>query len=282
MAVADLVFFSENATITNLRPFDSSEKFSDPPRKVVKLTNNVAPSERVKVDVRSSDCTCQKGNMDTSIKSIDSVCFQLKPDDFAVSVGVANFKFQALLDTGAAISAVSARIWREYLIDIHPNLNLPACGAVTTVDGCELVTLGTPVLSFDSESSPAKPHVIEGLAFDVIIRKDFLREFCSRIDFVGNIVEFVHGDDPLPFDVSRLGDDPDVDGSEFVSSVHADFTFTIPPHPEKIVLGKLKDMPVTEDICGIVIPRSDLPYRYSTLELQRLIGFQRMARFQSE
>ena len=115
----------------------------------------------------------------------------------------------------------------------------------------------------DAESFPVKAHVIEGLAFDVIIGRDFLREFCSRIDFVDNIVEFVHTDVPLPFDLSRLGDDPNVDGSEFVSSVHADFSVTIPPRCEKIVLGKLKDMPVSGDICCIVIPRSHLPHCYS-------------------
>ena len=121
---------------------------------------------------------CQKRNVDTSIKSIHSVCFQLKPDDFTVSVGVVNFKFQALtlLDTGMAVSAVSACIWREYLIHIHPNLNPPAHSAVTIVNGCELVTLGTLVLSFDidTESFPVKAHVVEGLAFDVIIGRDFL------------------------------------------------------------------------------------------------------------
>ena len=276
-AVADHVFFSKDATIANPRPFDSREKFSVPPRKVVKSTNNAAPSERVKVDVGSSDCTCQKGSVDTFIKSVDSVCFQLRPDDFTVSVGVANFKFQALLDTGAAVSAVSARIWREYLVDIHPNLNPPARGAVATVNGCELVTLGTLVLSFDidAESFPAKADVIEGLAFDVIIGRDFLQEFCSRIDFVDNVVEFVHVDDPLPFDLSRLDDDPDVDDSEFVSSVHADFSFTIPPHSEKIILGKLKDMLGTEDVCGIVIPRSDLPHHYSIFgaaEIVKVLG----------
>ena len=75
--------------------------------------------------------------------------------------------------------------------------------------------------------------MIESLAFVVIIGQDFFREFCSRIDFVDNMVEFVHADDPLPFELSRLSDDPDVDGSEFVSSVHADFSFTIPPRCEK-------------------------------------------------
>ena len=106
----------------------------------------------MKVDVRLSNCTCQKGNVDTSIKSIGSVCFQLKPDDFTVSVGVVNLKFQALVDTGAAVSAVSACIWREYLITIDPNLNPLTRGAVTTVDGCKLVTLGTLVLSFDIDA----------------------------------------------------------------------------------------------------------------------------------
>ena len=72
---------------------------------------------------------------------------------------------------------------------------------------------------------------------------------------------------------SNLGDDPDVDDSEFVSSVHVDCSFTIPPRSEKIVLGKLKTTPVNGDVCGIIIPRSEMP---------RLLRFQRRARFRSE
>ena len=196
---------------------------------------------------------------------MDSVSFQLKSSYFTVSVGIANFKFQALLDTGAAVTAVSARFWREYLVDIHPNLNPPARGAVTTVDGRELVTLETLVLTFEigADSFPVMAHVIEGLAFDVIIGRDFLKEFCSGIDFMNNVVEF---DDPSPFDFGDFDDDPDVDDSEFVSSVHVDYSFTISPRSEKIVLDKLKTTPVNGqngDVCGIVIPRSDLSHRYS-------------------
>ena len=154
---------------------------------------------------------------------------------------------------------MSARIWREYLIDIHPYLNPPARGAVTTVDSRELVTLGTLVLAFEigANSFPVKAHVIEGLAFDMIIRRDFLKEFCSGIDIMNNVVEFVRADNPLPFDFGDLDNDPDVDDSEFVSSVHADYSFTISPRSEKIVLSKLKTTPVNEkkgDVCGIVIP----------------------------
>ena len=137
-----------------------------------------------------------------------------------------------------------------------------------TTDGRELVTLGTLVLTFEigADSFPVKARVIEGLAFDVIIGRDFLKEFCSGIEFMNNVVEFVHADDPLQFDFGHHDDDPDVDDSEFVSSVHADYSFTIPPRSEKIVSGKLKTTPVNGqngDVCGIVIPRSDLPHRYS-------------------
>ena len=262
------VFSGEDATVSNSSPLGSNEEIIVLSPEIVKSTEITTQSERAKVDPQSSDCAYQKRNIDTSIRSMDSVSFQLKSSDFTVSVGIANLKFQALLDTGAAVTAVSARIWREYLIDIHPNLNPPARGAVTTVDGGELVPLGTLVLTFEigADSFPVKAHVIEGLAFDVIIGRDFLKEFCSGIDFMNNEVEFVHADDPLPCDFSDLDDDPDVDDSEFVSSVHADYSFTISPRSEKIVRGKLKTKPANGqngDACGIVIPRSSLPHRYS-------------------
>ena len=65
-ATADHVFFSEDATIVNSRPFDSSEKFPVVPSKVVKSTDSATASERVKVDLRSSDCARQKGDIDKS------------------------------------------------------------------------------------------------------------------------------------------------------------------------------------------------------------------------
>lgn len=55
---------------------------------------------------------------------------------------------------------------------------------------------------------------------------------------------------------------PDDGSSEIVSSMHADFSFTILPRSERIVLDKLKNIPVNEHVCGRVIPRSDLPHHY--------------------
>ena len=139
------------------------------------MLNRLTLPLKAKVDSRLSDFPYQKGNFDTSIRIVDSVCFQLYSIDFTVSVGIANLKFQALLDTGAAVTAVRARICRECLINIHPYQISPARGAVTTVGGRELVTLGTLVSTFEicADSFPVKAHVIEGLAFDLIIGRDF-------------------------------------------------------------------------------------------------------------
>ena len=145
------VFLGEDATVSNSSPLDSDEDLVVLSPEIVKSTKVATQREK-----KAKVCAYQKGNIGTSIRSMDSVSFQLKSSDFTVSVGIANFKFQALLDKGAAVTAVSARIWREYLINIHPNLNPPARGALTTVDGRELV------LTFEigADSFPVKAHVM--------------------------------------------------------------------------------------------------------------------------
>ena len=43
---------------------------------------------------------------------------------------------------------------------------------------------------------------------DVVLGRDFLQKYCSRIDFMENIIEFSHPKDPLPF-ADSFGDDLD-------------------------------------------------------------------------
>ena len=65
-ATADHVFVGEDATIMNSTSFDSREKLIVPPPKFVEPTTGATPSERAKVDPRSSNCTCQKKDGDTT------------------------------------------------------------------------------------------------------------------------------------------------------------------------------------------------------------------------
>ena len=94
-----------------------------------------------------------------------------------------------------------------------------------------------------------------------------------KFDFDEGMLRFKHGEDPLPFDSDPVTVDGDDCGPEFVCSVHADTAFTIPSRSEIIaVLGRLNaELPLKKPVCGVVVPRSDLPYRYSIFGASELV-----------
>ena len=156
----------------------------------------------------------------------------------------------------------------------HPNLDASIPGKVTSVSGRSLVTLGKLMFSFviDSEIFPFEAHVIQDLTFDVIIGRDFLRKFSSRIDFVKSVVEFSRDENPLPFCDASDGTSVGGDSlNDFVCSVHADFSFTVPPESEFVVMGKLNLLPEEKETCGLVVPRFNLPHRYSIFGASELV-----------
>ena len=59
--------------------------------------------------------------------------------------------------------------------------------------------------------------------------------------------------------------------SNFVCSVHADFSFTIPPESEIVVMAGLNSLPDENQACGLVFPRSDLPHCYSIFGASELV-----------
>ena len=65
-----------------------------------------------------------------------------------------------------------------------------------------------------------------------LIGRDFLKEFCFKVDFENGSVNFPSEPDPLPFEGVHLKDDSDSTDKAFISSVHASRTFLIPPQSE--------------------------------------------------
>ena len=157
------------------------------------------------------------------------------------SVNIAHLNFQALLDTGAAVTAVSARVCQKCASNISLNLGPPNHDSITTVDGCLLKVSGTVMLPFTigSKTFPFEAHVIQDLTSDVILGRNFFQKFCAKIDFDEGMIRFKHGEDPSPFDYDPLNVDSGDCCPEVVCSVHADTSFTIPPESEIIVLGRL-------------------------------------------
>ena len=105
-----------------------------------------------------------------------------------------------------------------------------------------LVKYGS-ILLFKSDVFPFEAYVIKDLTHDVVLGRDFLQKYCSRIDFMENIIEFSQPEDPLPF-ADSFGDDLDAeDFDNCILSVHADNSFTIPAQSEVVVVGRLSSMP---------------------------------------
>ena len=119
-----------------------------------------------------------------------------------------------------------------------------------------------------STTFPVEAHVIQDLTSDVILRRNFFKKFCTKIDFDKGMIRFKHGEEPLTFNSRPVTLDIDSGdcGPEFLCSVHADTAFTIPPESEIIVLGRLNSkFPLKKTVCRLVVRRNDLPHRYSII-----------------
>ena len=117
-----------------------------------------------------------------------------------------------------------------------------------------------------SKTLPFEAHVIQYLTSHVILGRNFFQKCCSKVDFDDELmIQFKHWDNTFPFDDS----DPVVVDSgdcspwaEFVFSVHADSSFTIPPESEIILMGRLSaKLPLKRNVCGLMVPRNSMPHR---------------------
>ena len=71
-------------------------------------------------------------------QSLDGINSPSHTKDSTISVNIAHLNFRALIDTGAAVTAVSARVWQKCASNISLNLGPPNHDSITTVDGCLL------------------------------------------------------------------------------------------------------------------------------------------------
>lgn len=151
-----------------------------------------------------------------STGAVDSICFPFPPDSSMISVSIENFEFQCLVDTGAAITAVNAYVWNKYLRQAYPSLDSSDSGNITSVNGNLLDSLGKTTMRFEiqSEEFPFEAHVIENLTYDIILGRDFLQAFNSKIDFDSGVIKFISGETPLESQIH-------------LCSVHADFSFVM-------------------------------------------------------
>ena len=108
-----------------------------------------------------------------------------------------------LLDTGASITLIDSKLWRESpelsklpLITQHNGLD------ARTVKGVSLKILGKLDVPFSlgDGNFPFQPYVVDNFVHDVLIGRDFLQYFNSKIDFQHETLELK----AQPFNLSGL------------------------------------------------------------------------------
>ena len=116
---------------------------------------------------------------------------------------------------------------------------------------------------------PFEGYVIKDLTHDVVLGRDFLQKYCSRIDFMDNIIEFSHPEDPLPF-ADSFGDDLDAEVfDQCILSVHAEHFFYYSRSIRSRCRWEIKFS--ASEIYGLVTPKSDFPHRYSVFGASELV-----------
>ena len=79
----------------------------------------IAKAHHGNVDPLSGRVGCRHSS------SIDRINFRFHTKDSTISVKIAYLNFRALIDTGAAVTEVSARVWQRYASNIRLKLGPP-------------------------------------------------------------------------------------------------------------------------------------------------------------
>ena len=209
------------------------------------------------------------------LDTVNGICVPFVAENSSLPISTAGHNFYCLIDSGAAVTAVSAKVWRECLSHAYPSLDKCSSECVTSVNGCQLTTIGKLLVKFviDFRAFPFEVHVIEDLTCDVILGGDFLQKFCFTVDFENGMVRFFPESDPLPFKDVQLDDDVVNPDETFISPVHASRTFVIPSHSEILVPGRLDDLPASVvSINGMLAPKTNLCHRYSVFGASELVS----------
>ncbi|PFX20894.1 Retrovirus-related Pol polyprotein from transposon 17.6 [Stylophora pistillata] len=205
---------------------------------------------------------------------VNDISISFAPGSALLPVSIKGHNFQYLIDTGAAVTAVSANVWRKHLGHAYPELGVPDSESVTTVNGSRLTTIEKTLMEFviDSRIFTFEACVIEDLSFDVILGRDFLQRFRFKVDSEDGLVSFPSEPSPFPFEGVRVDDDDDLIDEAFISSVHASHTFVIPRQSEILISGELEDSSNKYGICGMIVPKPDSSHRYSIFGVSELVG----------
>lgn len=234
---------SFTANPTSRIPVPSEANQSGPPAEnkdepvvMGKQMNACATEEHTKGPMPSDSET--KEAKTTPPLDLNAITILSSSDHLSIDGCTSGQPISFLVDTGANVTAIKAAVWRDLPPPTkHPPKPLPV-NMIRSVSGQEIPVLGQVEIPFEiqSEVYPHTALVIENIAYDAILGKDFLERYRATIDLAAHSLEL--NNEPVPVPTTT----PAVDKHRatcFVRALHND---TLPPKSEQpIVPTVLKD-----------------------------------------
>ena len=116
----------------------------------------------------------------------------LKSNDLTTEGKIAGQAVQLLVDTGACVSAIDEQFFWKIYGNFPPKMSDGSLSSVQTVSGDTVPVLGkiTVPLQLNGREHPCDFHVMQNLAYDAILGRDFLQKNGAQIDLVDNTLSF--------------------------------------------------------------------------------------------
>ena len=162
--------------------------------------------------------------------------------------------FKLLVDTGAAVTVVSDRFYNDILRATHGMLKQEELDSVRTADGSSVPVTGAVSfsVSIGNRVYLCNASVVVGLAYNVVLGRDFLHENHAVIDVREEFVTFF-GDNKVPFAIGK--------SFPLVSEVRVAKTLVIDAQSEVIIPARLETSPFSP-VVGLIEAVQKLSDRY--------------------
>lgn len=190
--------------------------------------------------------------------------------NISVQGNICGFDFMYLIDTGASICAIHSKLLRQ-IPTLAEHTPLPTTiSSIKSVSGETIPVQGQIEVPFRIGNNLYlfKALVIERMAYDVILGRDFLAHYNAKIDLEHHVLTLDQAQ--FPFDVSRFAD-PDDSTDTNICFVHAKSSFVIPPSTEIIIPGD-PSQSTEKGTTGIVETRQDFVDRYQIVGATELVS----------
>ena len=167
-------------------------------RPICEVTLAVTNEQRSQIlPNHEQSCTRQHRKSKHPVQSSNILLLQksdanLKSSDLTTEGKIAHQSVQLLVDTGACVSAIDKQFFMKIYGQFPPKMSEGSLSSVQTVSGDTVPVLGkiTIPLHLNGREYPCVFHVIQSLAYDAILGRDFLQENKALIDLDNSSITF--------------------------------------------------------------------------------------------